>query len=163
MSEECATPSFEKAMAMLSLGVPPVDINGRPLKPGACWELRLISSKDLEENGWATIEEAEEAGFEGRIAYGFGQHPERKSISDGFDEASKIAHENGDVDFPDIIEIEDATGKKVKHRASKLMAMAIAFAFRNAEKFGPRRIEVHAKLLLENEDGSIEVKDRRAE
>ena len=163
MSEECATPNFEKAMAMLSLGVPPVCIDGKPLKPGGCWELRLVSSKELEENGWKTIQDAEEAGFEGRISYGFGPHPERKHIIEGFDEATKIAHQNGSMDLPDIIEIEDASGKKTQHRASKIMAMAIAFAFRNAEKFWPRRTEVHAKLLLEKDDGEVEVIDRRAE
>lgn len=153
---------FEKAMALLSVGVPPYCIDGRPLKPGGCWEFRVISSRELEENGFATLEDAEEAGFLGKIAYGFGPSEHREKAMGAFDKAWKMAFENKDTDVPDYIEVTDKDGTVREVNAAEIIAMGIAFAFRNADKFFPRRKEVRAKLKLEKDGSSFAILDRQS-
>jgi hypothetical protein len=156
------TDNFSKAMVLASLGVPLVGISGKPASHGDCPEYRQITSEELEKNGWETVEDAEEAGFEGTIVYGFGEHPDRRAIAKAFDKA----HHSTDASetIPDTLEVKDvASGKKVTVKVVELMAAFGAVLFRNRKKFADRRKKVRAKLFLDKGEGTGSVIDRRAD
>lgn len=155
------TDNFSKAMTLASLGIPLVCPDGTPAAHGDCPEWREISSVDLETHGFKTVEDAEEAGFEGTIVYGFGEHPDRKSISKAFDKAHHSKDLSGDM--PDTLEVKDVkTGKKVTIRTVELMATFAVVLFRNRKKFADRRKKVRAKLHLKK-GGGYAIIDRRAD
>jgi hypothetical protein len=156
------TDNFSKAMVLATLGVPLVDIAGRTVSHGDCPEYRQITSDELEKHGWDTVEDAEESGFEGTIVYGFGEHPDRKTIAKAFDKA----HHTSDASaiIPDTLEVKDvASGKKVTVKTVELMAAFGAVLFRNRKKFADRRKKVRAKLFLNKGDGTGSSIDRRSD
>lgn len=148
--------NFAKAMVLVTCGVPAVNHKGKPIRQGDCWEFRGISSEQLKEHGYKTVEEAEEAGFVGKVIYAFGPHEHRKAICKVFD---KVFHDRDATSKqPEAIDLSSASGKV---KAVELIAMGVALAFKNRNKFAPRRAEVRAKLLL-IQDGEVRaIIDRR--
>lgn len=146
-----ATDNFSLAMTLLTLGVPPADQN--------CPEWREIREEDLEKNGWETVEDAEDAGFEGTIVYGSAEHPERATIIRSFNTAHHAP--SASVEIPDTLEIVVAGGKKQTVKFVQILATFAAILFKNRKKFADRRKKVKAKLRLTKGDG-FAVLDRRS-
>lgn len=153
-----ATTNFSLAMTLASLGVPFAD--------DECPERREITSAELEANGWETIEDAEEAGFRGTIAYAFGDHPDRGDIIKAFNEVHHS--KRNELQIPDTF-ILKGSNKKEHVKAVTTIAMAFAFGFRNRKKFADRQTKIMSLLkLLKSGDGyaiidrrsSAEVKER---
>jgi hypothetical protein len=146
-----ATTNFSLAMTLASLGVPFAD--------NECPERREITSAELEANGWETIEDAEEAGFRGTIAYAFGDHPDRKEIIKAFNEVHHSP--KGEVNIPDTFVLKGAT--KSEHvSAVKTIAMAFAFGFRNRKKFADRQLKLMSLLKLLKSGDGFAIIDRRS-
>lgn len=146
-----STDNFSLAITLCTQGV--------PFLCTECPEWREISADDLEKHGYKTIEDAEEAGFEGTIVYGFADHPERAAIIKAFNKAhygEPAAHT-----IPDTIEIKVAGGKKQQVRLAEIISMAFALGFKNRKKFADRRKKVRAKLKLRKGAG-FSVIDRRS-
>lgn len=147
-----ATTNFSLAMTLASLGVPYADQE--------CPERREITNEELEEHGFKTIEEAEEAGFRGTIAYAFGDHPDRKAIINAF---NKVHHSPGgkDMTIPDTFVIKGVNGEE-HIKAVEAIAMAFAFGFRNRKKFADRQTKVWATLKLIKSGNNYAIIDRRS-
>jgi hypothetical protein len=154
---EIAVENFSKALALITLAIPLITVEGKVAGDGDCPEFRSITNDDLEKNGFKTVEEAEEAGFEGTIIYGFASHPMRKRIATAFDKAFHSPKMR--MDIPDIIDLSTAKGRE---KAMEFAATIIAFAFRNRKFFAERRKKVRAKLHLTKSKESFTVIDRRA-
>lgn len=138
-------------MTLLTLGVPPADPN--------CPEWREITEEDLKEHGWETIEDAEEAGFEGTIVYGSAEHADRSTIIKSFNTAHHA--ESLPMHIPDTLEIIVAGGKKQQVKFAQVLGHFAALLFKNRKKFAERRKKVKAKLRLRKDDG-FAVIDRRS-
>lgn len=147
-----ATTNFSLAMTLASLGVPFAD--------NECPERREITSTELKENGFETIEDAEEAGFKGTIAYAFGDHPDRKTIINAFNKAHHSPR-GQNCEIPDTFVIKGANGKE-HVKAVESIAMAFAYGFRNRKKYADRQTKVWSCLKLEKGGNSYAIIDRRS-
>lgn len=152
-----AVDNFSKFIALVTLGVPPRTPDGREPDENSAPEWREISSDELEKNGFANVEAAEKAGFVGTIAYGVGEHADRKRIGLAFDKAHYTKKEN--LKIPDTIDLRTSRGRI---DAIELLATFSALLFRNRKFFNDRRTKVRAKLRLKKGDGHFAVIDRRA-
>jgi hypothetical protein len=146
-----ATTNFSLAMTLASLGVPFAD--------DECPERREITSAELEANGWKTIEDAEDAGFRGTIAYAFGDHPDRGDIIKAFNTVHHSAR--NELQIPDTFILKGAN-KKEHVKAVEAIAMAFAFGFRNRKKFADRQLKILSTLKLLKSGDGFAIIDRRS-
>jgi hypothetical protein len=155
--EVYAVDNFSKFLALVTLGVPPMSPDGHVADKNHAPEWREITNEELEQHGFATLEDAEAAGFEGTICYGIGAHADRKRIAKAFDTAHHTPKEN--IEIPDVLDLRTSKGQA---KAIELMAAVIALAFRNRKFFNDRRTQVRARLKLKKGPDSFAIIDRRS-
>jgi hypothetical protein len=161
--------NFHLAVALVTGGIPLASHRGNPQTgevypagKGDCFEWREISAKQLEEKGYATIEDAVEAGYIGTIAYGFLEHPDRKELIKGYREVlhGRPADEDTRVKIPDEVTFEE-NGEQITVRTALLLGRAFALYVHNMEWMAARRPKVSARLHLRNSNNHPVVLDPR--